>query len=286
MPTSSGGMDGRGRDPMDWHAAIGAWRLWSLAGDASAQTLKTRTHYLRALAVANRGRLPFELTTDDLVAFLAQSGWQPETRKSARGAIRAFYRWANITGRSATDPSYLLPAVRIPPPRSKPIPPSVFAEALACADGRTRLMLQLGRFAGLRRAEIATVHTSNLLGDELRVLGKGRKIRHVPLVPVLFEQIRHAEPGWLFPGQDGGHLSPGHVGVLMSRALPEGWVPHSLRHRAGTDWYAVERDLFAVQELLGHAKADTTRIYVETPSDARRRAVLGAVQLGAVATPA
>ena len=44
--------------------------------------------------------------------------------------------------------------------------------------------------------------------------------------------------------------------------------------------------LFAVQELLGHAKADTTRIYVETPSDARRRAVLGAVQLGAVATPA
>ena len=138
-------------------------------------------------------------------------------------------------------------------------------------------MLQLGRFAGLRRGEIARVQTDDVLDDVLRVVGKGGRVRLVPLHPVLAGQLAGRPDGWLFPSREGGHLTPGAVGRIMSAALPAGWTPHTLRHRAGTDWYAVDRDLLAVQTLLGHDRPQTTQRYVQLPQDALRRAVLGVV---------
>ena len=52
-----------------------------------------------------------------------------------------------------------------------------------------------------------------------------------------------------------------------------GWTAHTLRHRFATRTYAAARDLVAVQELLGHAKPETTRLYIETPPDSLRAAV-------------
>ena len=49
-----------------------------------------------------------------------------------------------------------------------------------------------------------------------------------------------------------------------------------LRHRFATAAYAVERDLFAVQTLLGHSSPTTTARYTALPPDALHRAVLGA----------
>jgi len=138
-------------------------------------------------------------------------------------------------------------------------------------------MLCLGRFAGLRRAEIAGVHTDHVDAGTLRVLGKGAKVRHVPLHPEIARPLGLLPPGWAFPSATypGRPLTPAHVGVILRRVLPPGWTPHTLRHRAGSDWFAVERDLIAVQRLLGHTSLDTTRIYVDVVGDSMRRAVLG-----------
>ena len=62
----------------------------------------------------------------------------------------------------------------------------------------------------------------------------------------------------------------------MARALPDGLTAHALRHAFATRAYRATRDLLAVQELLGHARPDTTRGYILLPEDALRAAVEGA----------
>jgi len=52
---------------------------------------------------------------------------------------------------------------------------------------------------------------------------------------------------------------------------------HTCRHRAGTDMYAVARDIRAVQEILGHASVRTTQLYVQVDDDALLAAVMGIV---------
>ena len=80
----------------------------------------------------------------------------------------------------------------------------------------------------------------------------------------------------MFTSPAGGHLTPGHVGKLIGRALPDGVTAHMLRHRCATAAYAGTRDLRAVQELLGHARPETTAAYVATPGEAIRAAVAAA----------
>jgi site-specific recombinase XerD len=67
-----------------------------------------------------------------------------------------------------------------------------------------------------------------------------------------------------------------NVSKLLSRALGAGWTAHQLRHRFASTAYAAERDLRAVQELLGHSKPETTARYTAIPEGAKRAAVLAA----------
>lgn len=257
-----------------WLDLIELWLTWLIAGNAKPGTLKIRAHYLGHLAARYRARLPEGIDLDDLAAFVGRDGWKPETRKCARSSVVSFFGWMHLTGRIPHDPSAGLPPVRIPQARPRPVPIATFADAVARAEPRTRLILQLGRFAGLRRAEVAAAHTRDVEGRWITVTGKGDRVRRVPLHPVLLDQLARAPEGWLFPGP-WGHISPDHVGRLASRALPPGWTLHTCRHRAGTDMYAVRRDIRAVQEVLGHASVRTTQIYVQVDDDDLVAAVLG-----------
>lgn len=129
--------------------------------------------------------------------------------------------------------------------------------------------------------EVAQLHRDDVteLPDgtaALLIRGKGRKVRAVPLHPKVAGALAGVE-GFMFPSTrtSSGHLSPGALGDLVSDLLGPGWSGHTLRHRAASDWYAVDRDLVAVQRLLGHASIATTQIYVAPPPDAMTAAVLG-----------
>lgn len=144
-------------------------------------------------------------------------------------------------------------------------------------DRRVATMVRLGAQAGLRCCEICRVHrrdvTETAAGYRLRVLGKGRKVRVIPITKALAFEILAAD-GWLFPGQVDGHLSAAYVSKLVSRALPEGWTAHTLRHRfASRAYIGADKDIRAVQELLGHASVATTQIYTAVEDDVMRRAV-------------
>jgi integrase len=90
-----------------------------------------------------------------------------------------------------------MPSVRVPAGVPRPAPEQVVSAALAAAEHepRERLMLALAAFAGLRRAEIARVHTRDVTEEGLRVRGKGGTVRVIPIHPVLVELLRDRPPG-------------------------------------------------------------------------------------------
>lgn len=260
---------------MQWEKALGGWRDWLVAAGRPQSTVKLRMYQMRRFA-ADNGH-PWDQTQDTLISWLASQEWSPETRRSYRSALRGFYGWAHASGKIEHDPARVLPPIRARVRRARPTPEPVLREALLFRDPRTRLMILLAARQGLRRGEIARVHSDDLTEDldgwSLRVQGKGDKERVIPLHEDLAVMLRQLPAGWAFPGQIDGHLSPRWVGDLVQRAMAAGWTTHTLRHRFATVAYHGSRDLLAVQELLGHSKVETTRMYVQLPDDALRAAM-------------
>lgn len=268
-------MGGRnhGTRPAGWPGAVDEYVTALRAAGRAAGTVRLHRHYLGSLAEAHRS--PWSVTTRDLLLFLSPADWAPETRKSARAVCRGFYRWAHGAGYLDDDPSATLPSVRVPAGIPRPAPEHL-VRLLERGCPRISLMAQLAAYAGLRAAEIARVHGRDLVGDTLVVNGKGGKVRAVPIVrPELLARLSEVEE-WAFPNGKGSHLSPGHVSRLLSKAMPEGWTAHTLRHRMATTAYHGTRDLLAVGAVLGHSRPETTQRYVLLPDEALRAVVRAA----------
>ncbi|MEE6295227.1 tyrosine-type recombinase/integrase [Georgenia wangjunii] len=257
--------------PATWTDATAEYTTMLRAAGRSPGTIRLHRHYLHHLT--GHARSPWRATPVQLRTALATHRWGPETRKSARAVYVSFYRWAHTEGYTPANPAANLPAITVPVGRPRPAPEKVLARALAGADQRTRTMLLLAAYAGLRCAEISRARSSDLVEGLLHVTGKGGKARVVPIVhPELVETFARAD-GWLFPGRIDGHLSPSTVTHILSAALPDGWTGHTLRHRMATRAYAGTRDLLAVGELLGHSRPETTKRYVQMPMDALLAAI-------------
>ncbi|MGD7734121.1 tyrosine-type recombinase/integrase [Propionibacteriaceae bacterium G57] len=261
---------------MHWNPLIEQWLAALRAAGRPPSTLELRRHQLGRFARDHRAG-PASVTADDVAEWVGRESWALETRRSHRAALSTFYGWAVRTGRLEHDPTAgLLPAMpahHLPRPAAE----DVVADALATTrDERVRMMVALAAHAGLRRAEVAAARREDMVegmgGWVLRVHGKGGRWRLVPLPGWLADVIRRRPPGWLFPGNDAGHLSPAWTGRLMGRVLPAGVTPHQLRHRYASRVYAGSRDLLATQQLLGHARPETTRGYVALSDESLRAA--------------
>lgn len=249
------------------------------AAGRSPGTIRLHRYYLSVLRERHSSS-PWRVTTAQLRELLAVPSWAPETRKSARGALRSFYRWAHGSGLLEDDPALALETVRVPPGQPRPTPEHVVRQLLAGPDPRIGFMGMLAAFGGLRAGEIAVVHSRDLAVDELLVHGKGGRERAVPIVEERLLTALQGVDGWAFPNGRGSHLSAGHVSRLLSGALPGVWTAHTLRHRCASVSYAGTRDLLAVGALLGHSRPETTQRYVKMPDDALRAAARGAALVG------
>ena len=267
--------------PPAWTEPIEAFLANLARSGAPKPTLTLRSYHLRRFACDSQVD-PWSATTLDLTDHIDRREWSGSTMKTFRSTMREFYRWAMLHSLTDRNPAELLPRVRVAAGVPRPAEEDALEAALADSDTRTRLMVRLAAFAGLRCREIALVHTDDLVRDlvgwSLVVHGKGDRIRYVPLPDDLARDLlAFADgPGWLFPGLIDGHLSAQYVSKLIARVLP-GATAHQLRHRFATRAYQLGgRDIRAVQELLGHASVATTQIYTGVESDAVRRAALAA----------
>ena len=267
--------------PVPWRRSIEGWTDTLKAAGLSAQTIKSRRYKMVHLAALLMPSGPKDVTTEQIVQVFARQQWKPETRKAYRNTISSFFRWLHKSGRRSDDPSLDVPRVKKPHAHPRPCPDRYIAAAMKMATTSERLMIRLGAECGLRRGEIARVHSDDVVADSagrsLIVRGKGDKQRIVPLPDDLASIIMDAR-GYLFPGRFGGHVEESYIGDHISRLLPDGYAAHTLRHRFATTAYAATHDLFVVAELLGHESVETTEHYVAMP-DGRLREATAAVRL-------
>lgn len=267
--------------PVPWRKSIEGWTDTLKAAGLSAQTIKSRRYKMVHLAALLMPSGPEDVTTEQIVQVFARQQWKPETRKAYRNTISSFFRWLHKSGRRSDDPSLDVPCVKKPHAHPRPCPDRYIAVAMEMATSSERLMIRLGAECGLRRGEIARVHSDDVVADSggrsLIVRGKGDKQRIVPLPDDLAGIIMDAR-GYLFPGRFGGHVEESYIGDHVSHLLPAGYAAHTLRHRFATTAYAATHDLFVVAELLGHESVETTEHYVAMP-DGRLREATAAVRL-------
>lgn len=181
--------------------AVQAWLEHLRAEGMAGGTVRLKAHYLTDLA---RVAAPLTATTEDIVRWMNAHDWKPETRKSARSAVRGFYAWALAAGLVEVDPTATLRPVHIPVSKPRPTPEMALEAALDAATDEERVMLLLMAYAGLRRAEVASLRWSDVSESQLRVHGKGGRVRLVPVHP----RLAHALQAWRQRTGGGRPLAP------------------------------------------------------------------------------
>lgn len=259
---------------MTWTTYINLFSEWLRAGARAESTINSRRRWVQHLARAQPDSDPLTITGEEILAWLSWPDWAPATRKSAQVSIRRFFTFMTTNGYRADDPTTALLSIRIPKYTARPTPDAVLDAALSrCTTTEEELILILAAYAGLRRTEIATLHTNDIMAGWFSITGKGGHTRLVPIHPVLDPYLRLKTTGYLFPGRFSNHRHPDWVGRRISKLLGPGYTSHQLRHWFATTGYRETGDLRAIQELLGHASIATTQTYVGLDHDALTTAV-------------
>jgi site-specific recombinase XerD len=163
---------------------------------------------------------------------------------------------------------------------------------------RDRALFELAYSCGLRAEELVTLRVADIDhdGEQLRVEGKGRKTRYLPVGEVAMTALRlylergrnglstpaesstsaEAE-GALFLSKTGKPLGTSDVRRRLRawarRAqIPGGATPHALRHSFATHLLDGGADLRSIQEMLGHVSVSTTQVYTRVESSRLRSA--------------
>jgi integrase/recombinase XerC len=257
--------------------------------------------HLRRLGLSSVG----EATLSSVRSWLAKQGSLGQSRATLQrraAAVRTFFRWAHQTGLIPADPAAKLRSPRtvrrLPPTLEQAEATEMMAAALAAAaesEGPLALrdvaILETLYATGIRVSELAGLDLDDLDAHRrtLRVLGKGRKERTVPIGgPALRalavwlngprQRLAGPEAGpAVFLGAQGRRIDPRVVRRIVHQALRavEGAPdlgPHGLRHAMATHLLDGGADLRSVQEMLGHASLATTQIYTHVTDDRLRRA--------------
>lgn len=247
----------------------------------SEKTIRERISLVRRVA-AGAGRDPADLTHDDVLAFLAGTSFGPASRRAYFMWLRSWFVWLVRDGYRADDPTMLIDKPRAPRRDRAPLTAAHVRHLLSMRlRPRTRTMILLAAYQGLRASEVAAVAGTDIdaIGQTFTVLGKGGVLATLPLHPVIQLEAEHYPQGLWFPSPHDssrpiyGESVTDVVGEAMKRAGIPGTC-HSLRH-----WYATEMlrqgaDLRRIQQLMRHATLATTERYLHVDDSARRAALM------------
>lgn len=283
--------------------------------NASPNTCETYSYAFRLLFQFASQRLdvqPSELNLEQIdaqliLAFLefleTERGNCPSTRNNRLAAIKSFMRYVQYRVPSALDQIRSILAIPVKKTESRLVNYLSVPEMQAILDApdpstrdgiRDRAMFHLTFATGLRVSELVGLRLDDLAlqpTPSIRILGKGRKERQLPLWKETTAAIRawlavrgEAPVPELFLNARGRALSRSgfeyilakHVKTATARcpSLKEKRVsPHVLRHTCAMNTLQATKDLRKVSLWLGHASMQTTEIYLRADPTEKLEAI-------------
>lgn len=218
-----------------------------------------------------------------MLGLLHQQGLGGKSLQRLLSALRSLYRFLQKHQMAKQNPVI---GIRAPQSR-KTLPPVLDVDQMARVlqprsdkplEIRDLAILELAYSSGLRLQELVDLNLDSIHYQDgnLRVIGKGRKTRIVPVGGKALQALRNwlnsrprfaaaGEPA-LFLSQRGNRISPRAIQYrLRARGVQTGLDkplhPHLFRHSFATHLLESSGDLRAIQELLGHENISTTQIY-------------------------
>jgi site-specific recombinase XerD len=270
------------------------WRLrdYAVTLRATDRAEATQTAYLSDLdafiawAVERDLDQPSDVTTRllrDYLAFMTERGDERTSIIRRRASLRGYFAWMVQRGHleespaarlSAPRPNHRLPKIVVREQLDNLLDEDWGDDAWATLD---RAVCEVLYGAGLRVSELCGLNVVSVDFRQglLRVLGKGRKERIVPLhrrgldavqlwiADARTDVMRANSPSEaLFFNRRSNRLGPRDVRRILDSRVMRGHVhPHALRHTYATHLLEGGADLRVVQELLGHESLTTTQIY-------------------------
>ncbi len=222
----------------------------------------------------------------DYLAGRLKQGIARRSIQRAQAALRGWCKYLHARGHIESNPAARLSPVKQEKPLPTVLSEKEMNEAIEAvglespASCRDRLILELLYDNGLRLSELASLNVTDLQGDTLRVMGKGRKERllpmsrsvqrvfkrWLPLRSLLLKEKAITGEKALLLNLRGGRLGPRGIQKLVEARLRavcnhKKLSPHVLRHSFATHLLDRGAELRVVQELLGHASLSTTQVY-------------------------
>ena len=317
------------RAPAEVEETIAAFLRGLIAADYSLRTIKASMIDLQQFAtfLACRGvERPSAITRSDVSDFAAAlaesgnsgvrsvlssdpSGAEGQNREARKpyarstiarklSVVRTFLGFCQDNDLIETSPGAGVGSPKVPRRLPQVLTPAQAADLLDTMGSdkplevRDRALFELVYSSGLRCQEVLDLRLRdiNLESREVRVKGKGRKVRVVPVGEVALDALERylresrsrllkdpALDDHVFLSRTGRPLSSSDVQRRLARYLaragaPRGTSPHTLRHSFATHLLEGGADLRVIQEMLGHSSLRTTQVYTHVSAAHLRRA--------------
>lgn len=280
--------------------------LRTLTSPQTRRTYNTEIRMFLGFAERDLGVELGEVTAEHLSYYREHvvGQYAPATAAKKLAALRRFLVFTYMSGLTRVSPEALKFFAKSPRVGQDPSYNILSEEELSrmLSAARTRnyrdyVMLAVMTACGLREAEVVglTVGDFREVGGEqvlLRVVGKGAKIRNVPVSPELWRLVQRyvllsgrslvsrsdaRKP--LFASREGKNkqLTTRSVRYIVKKYVEAAGItkaisPHSIRHTVGTNMAVNEAPLLVIQQFLGHSDPKTTMRYVRRAEEISSKA--------------
>ena len=234
---------------------------------------------------------------DWMMYIIEEKQYSPRSVRQKLTTLHSYFRFLLRTGAVEKDVTRRVVAPKVDKPLPVFFKPGEMQRATAYDDEaddftsiRDCLIIQMLYQTGMRRAEMLGLTDADidLAGARIRIFGKRRKERFVPIGDKLISQIRkyqafrpdNSSCGTFFVLQNRkGEVHPMNrthlYNIVRTRmgevSTPKKHSPHVLRHTFATAMLDNGADIRTIKDLLGHASIAATQIYTHTTFEQVRR---------------
>lgn len=267
--------------------------------EAYMRDVEKYVNFLRQAGISS----PVEAELKDVEAFsasLRDVGIGPRSQCRILSGVRSFHKFLLLDEYTDKDPTELLESPRL----GDHLPEVLSVEEIDALEAaidlskwegqRNKAIIEVLFSCGLRVSELVNLELSNLYLEEgfVRVMGKGRKERLVPISKEAIKQlnfwfidrnamqnIKKGEEHIVFLNRRGGRLTRTMILIMIKdlgikAGIQKTISPHTLRHSFATCLLEGGADLRVIQAMLGHESIGTTEIYTHIDTHTLRDEIL------------